>query len=363
MSEVAQPRVGMRRWRRHAAFSFVAILAVATAAACSSSGNGASVGGATSLTVRLNYLPWSMHNYLYAAQDQGYFKAEHLNVNILPGQAGQSIQLVGAGREDIGITDATSFLSAVAQGAPIVAIAMDWPYSPGAIYFEKSSGITTPQSLVGKKVCYDAGSNVHNAILAGLKKVGVHGVNFVTVASNSEIPLILSGKCNAGEGFAIGQPQQLDMEGHPAGTITMRDLGLSLYGNVIFTTRHDLQTKKAALIGFMQAAAKGQMWAYKHIRKATVSTLKFDKAEPLNPDIVDVEAIYQLEYRDNPQFKQRWGHQEASTWQQTISTLKSLGTLTKPIQPTSIFTNQIVDGAPATAQFAQLFHSTKWAGA
>lgn len=325
-------------------------------------GGGAGPSQSTSMAVRLNYLPWAMHNYLYAALDQGYFQAEQLDVEILPGQAGQSVQLVGAGREKIGVTDATAFLSAVEQGAPIVAIAMDWPFSPGAIFFEKSSGIRTAQDLVGKKVCTTTGSNTHASILAGLTHAGItSGIEWATVPTNSSDALVAAGRCDAAEGFAIGQPQTLEVNGHPTAAISVGDLGLKLYGNVIFTNRTTLETEKPALVRFLQAATKGQIWAYEHVTEATMNTLKRNKAEVPEADLLQIQEIYKQQYMSNPEFKDRWGTQSTAQWQETISTLMRMGTLKRAMNPSDIYTNEIVERAEATAQFATLLHTKKWA--
>jgi len=46
-------------------------------------------GAAEPVIFRLNFTPWAMHAQYYAAQQQGFYAAEGLDVEIRPAAAGQ----------------------------------------------------------------------------------------------------------------------------------------------------------------------------------------------------------------------------------------------------------------------------------
>lgn len=331
---------------------------------CSS---GASTGGATkskdapleSLSVRLNFTPWAMHNYLYAALDNGFFKARGLDVKILPAQAGQSLQFVGSGQEEVGVTDASAMLSAVQAGAPLVAIAMDQPVSPGAFFYLADSGIKTPKDLEGKKVCYPTNSNIHASLLAGLqnKNVDINKINFVSIAAGSEVSLVAAGECDVSEGFSYGQPLTLEGQGIKAGTISVDDLGVDLYGVVLFTNKKTLKDEHDKLVRFMEAVSEGQIWAYQNMTAATTATLTHAEGRTVPNEIKKAKLIYK-EYPENKEFSKRWGAMTAQTWKSTIDELVSMGSLDKKLNPSDVFTNSIVDASEATVKFATLFHKS-----
>jgi ABC-type nitrate/sulfonate/bicarbonate transport system substrate-binding protein len=336
---------------------------VLTASACGEAGKTASSGEDTAkdpLTVRLNYTPWGMHNYLYAALDQGYFADEGIKVQTKPAQAGQSLQFVGTGKEEIGITDASAMLAAAHAGAPVVAIAMDHPYSPGAFFFLESSGIETAEDLVGKKVCFPVGSHIHDALVAGLEKQGIdiEKINFVSIAGGSEVSLVASGECDASEGFSYGQPLTLEGEGFEAGHISVSDLGLDLYGVVIFSNPRTIEERPESLTKFLNAVCKGQMWAYEHMNESTAKTLERTEGRTVENEVQKVQLIYD-DYRASPEFDERWGLMSEEGWQSTISALTEMGTLENEIAPSEIFTNEIIEGAEACTEFSTMLNETE----
>lgn len=336
------------------------LIAVSACGGAASSGGDGPGGKLEKLVVRLNYTPWAMHNYLYAALDQGFFKDHGLDVEIKAAQSGQSVQFVGTGKEDIGMTDATTMLSAVAKGAPLVAIAMDQPVSPGAFFYLKKSGITKAKDLEGRSVCTPNGSNFHDALLAGLKRQGVNmdKIKFTSINPGSEVTLLASGKCDVAEGVSYGQPLTLESKGLPADSLSVGDLGVDLYGVVLFANQTKLEKDNDKLTRFMEAVGEGQDWAYKNMKLATKSTLERTEGRTVENEVEKVELIYDT-YRENDEFAERWGNMTAKSWRQNISELKEIGTLEEDVSVDDIFTNQFVDSAESTKKFAALCAAEK----
>lgn len=342
------------------------ILGVAMSASlCLTACGGASqeVSGGNSseeLVVRLNYTPWAMHNYLYAAVDQGYFEDVGLNVEVKPAQPGQSLQFVGTGREEIGITDATAMLSAIEAGAPVEAIAMDHPISPAAFFFLESSGIEDATDLVGKKICYPTGSNAHEALVSGLKKQGIdpQKIEMTSISPGSEVSLVPSGECDASEGFTYGQPLTLEAEGHEAEAISVGELGIDLYGVVIFANKEVVAERGDDLEKFMEALGRAQMWTYKNLPQATRNTLKRTEGRTV-PNEMDKAKIIYGDYRQNDEFNERWGEMTEASWSSTITALTDIGALEGEIDATEVFTNEFVEHTESTARFARLLRNNE----
>ena len=66
------------------------------------------------------------------------------------------LQTVGSGTDDFGISYQPDVLLARAQGVPVVSVAGLVPHPLNSVIALKSSGITRPRDLVGKKVGYPA---------------------------------------------------------------------------------------------------------------------------------------------------------------------------------------------------------------
>ncbi len=72
------------------------------------------------LSVRLDFSPWGVQAAMHLAQNQGWFKAANLDVDIQDGRgSGNTIQLVNAGQVDVGQVQVGLVGSARAKGATI----------------------------------------------------------------------------------------------------------------------------------------------------------------------------------------------------------------------------------------------------
>src|SRR5210317_1258875 len=88
----------------------------------------------------------------YAAKEKDYFKEAGLDVTIKEGLPGiDFIDEVVQGRADYGI-EMSDLVLARAQGKPVVVLAAIFQHSPYVLLTKKSSGITSPQTAVGKSV-------------------------------------------------------------------------------------------------------------------------------------------------------------------------------------------------------------------
>jgi NitT/TauT family transport system substrate-binding protein len=310
------------------------------------------------LTVRLNFTPWAMHAHLYSALNLGYYADENLDVTIEPAQPGQAVQFVGAGKEQIGLTDVTGLLSAAANGAPLVAIALDQPESPGAFFFLDSSGIKTAQDLVGKKLCQPANSNMHAALMAGLENQGIDAskLKVTNIAAGSEVSLVASGECDASEGFTYGQPLTLTAAGHPASSISVGELGLNLYGTVLFTNKDYYDSHQDVLARFLNATARGHEYAYEHMYDAVDDTVKNVEGRTVDVEWPKLELIYN-QYHGSPYFTERWGEMSEDQWASNIKILKDVGAISGDVDASAIFGNGPIENAPEAVTFSKMLQA------
>src|SRR6478672_9940022 len=108
--------------------------------------------GLTKISVILDWYPWSNHTGLYYAQSKGYFKAEGLDVTIHPpSDPADILKVVGAGTDQFGISYQTDVISARAENVPVKSVAAMVQHPLNTIMTLKSSGLTHPKQLEGKK--------------------------------------------------------------------------------------------------------------------------------------------------------------------------------------------------------------------
>src|SRR5262249_4934484 len=122
----------------------------------------------TKVRLQLKWVTQAQFAGYYAARAQGFYKAENLDVPIIPGGPDIVPEQVVAGRgAEFGLDFLPSLLSAREQGVPLVNIGQIFAYSGMRELAFKASGIKTPADLKGRKVAVWFGGNEF-ALLATL---------------------------------------------------------------------------------------------------------------------------------------------------------------------------------------------------
>jgi NitT/TauT family transport system substrate-binding protein len=125
------------------------------------------------VTLQLKWVAQAQFAGYYAAQGEGFYDAECLDITINPG--GPDIvpeQVVAGGQADFGINFVPSLLSAREQGTNLVNIAQVFERSAMREISWKDTGIESPADLAGKKVAVWFGGNEFE-LLATLAKYGI----------------------------------------------------------------------------------------------------------------------------------------------------------------------------------------------
>ncbi len=125
------------------------------------------------VTLQLKWVAQAQFAGYYAAQGEGYYDDECLDVTINPG--GPDIvpeQVVAGGQADFGINFVPSLLSAREQGTNLVNIAQVFERSAMREISWKDMGIESPADLAGKKVAVWFGGNEFE-LLATLAKYDI----------------------------------------------------------------------------------------------------------------------------------------------------------------------------------------------
>src|SRR5216684_7978275 len=172
--------VGAFLWQQRAAGS--------TATTTPSSGTGtqpfhcAVPGGAapqklTTMTLALDWTPNTNHTGIYIALAQGWYRAEGIDLKLLPYSANVSPDvLVSTGKADVGVSSTEGIVADAAIGQPVVSIAAIIQHNTSALVTLASSGLTQPRMLDGKT--YGAFGAPYETAVVGeiIKRDGGRGV-------------------------------------------------------------------------------------------------------------------------------------------------------------------------------------------
>src|SRR5437764_14210437 len=104
--------------------------------------------GADKIKIALNWVPEPEFGGIYAAQTQGAFVKQSLDVAIQPGGAGAPTwQMVASGQADFAVSSADEVVIARARGADVVAIFTIYQTCPQAIMTHASRGFKSIEDV------------------------------------------------------------------------------------------------------------------------------------------------------------------------------------------------------------------------
>jgi NitT/TauT family transport system substrate-binding protein len=288
------------------ALSAAAVGALVLATSCSalsgSSSDSSSSGGSSTpqslekTSINVGAISGSSSAALYIAEDQGFFKAQGLNVKIVTTQNGtQALAQLQGGALDITLASDVSAIKAAIGGAPLKLV-FDGPSTAPHTFVISAlpgSGITKLADLKGKTVGV---SSQNDAIVATLKQslvavnVDPSQVHFVTVPyAQSEQAL----KSKSVDAAATSEPYTTEaaqaLGARPAADIFPAGSAEANIPNAGFiATTKFVQNDPKTLAAFQKAMAKG---AAATTNRQTVEAAIHKHLPKLSQNVLDVMAL------------------------------------------------------------------------
>lgn len=192
------------------------------------------------------------------AIDKGYYAAEGLKVNYLPG--GPNLIPEGsllAGKADIALTTVITTASAVVdKGAGLKIIGTQYQKSPAGFISLASAGIKGPKDLIGKTVAVSTLAS--STVQAFLKINGIAPEQIHIVPYQFNPTPLINGEVDAVVDFVTQLPFLVEKaSGKKVNSFLIYDYGLELYIDLVTVTDTALKTKRADLVKFLRASRKG----------------------------------------------------------------------------------------------------------
>lgn len=245
----------------------------------------------TKVRFTLDWIPGATHGAFLIALQQGYYKAEGLDVTIDRGKgSAEVVRQLAANVYDMGFPDINIVMDFNSknpeQAFPV--LMSGYEQAPAAIIMLKASGITEPKQLSGKKL----GSAPHDStfklfpIFARKLGIDIATVQFEYIDPKLREVLLAQKKVDAIPGQIFNALLELKAKGVPATDVSYfmyKDYGLPLYGNSIAASRQFLKEHPDAVRGFLRATLKGLKDLAKDPEMAVKASLTYEPL--LNPDI------------------------------------------------------------------------------
>jgi NitT/TauT family transport system substrate-binding protein len=229
---------------------------------------------AATVRLQLQWAPQAQFAGYFAADKQGYYKAENLTVTMVPGGPDVVPQVEGSKTDgpEFTISWVPKVLEAREGGSDLVDIAQVFQRSGTLSVSWKASNITTPANFKGKKVgVWDFGNEFE--VTAGALKAGLtQGTDYTKVIQPFDMTLLLSKQIDVAEAMIYNEYAQLLEAKDPEtgqlvqptalNVINWNDQGTAMLQDAIFARASWLSQpgNEDVAIRFLKASFQG--WIY-----------------------------------------------------------------------------------------------------
>jgi ABC-type nitrate/sulfonate/bicarbonate transport system substrate-binding protein len=253
---------------RRAVALLAAVLLLAGTAGCG--GNGAEPGAPKGVTLVLDFVPNAVHSGIYAAQRQGYYRDEGIDLAIRqPGESTDAPKLLAAGRTDFAILDIHDLGIARERGLDVVGT-MPIVQRPLAAVIARGNGpVRRPRDLEGHTVGV-TGLPSDEAVVDS--EVSADGgdparANRVTIGFNA-VSALAAGRVDAATGFWNAEGVALQRQGVPIRIFKVNRYGAPPYPELVLTaSRHTIDGDPDLVDSMVAATRRGYEFVSEHPAK------------------------------------------------------------------------------------------------
>jgi NitT/TauT family transport system substrate-binding protein len=288
--------------------------------------------------------PLSEQTNLFAAQEFGWFAEQGLDFEFIPGAGGgDALKQILAGNADVAFANLEPVLFALEQSTRLRAVWNVYPENVFNVVVPRSSGITRPEDLKGRRVgVYSQASGTRYNLMVILRSVGLResDVEMVAVGVGNFGPLV-EGKVDAMAATDTGL-WAAEAQGLPEHQVFWARDYLNTPTDAFVVTEEVYQTRKDFLQRFFRAYRQGTQWMLDHPDDAAQLAIKYatDGQDPKrNLEIIKLRNASTV----NAGIRQHGlGWFDLDVLRQVGSTFYDLGLLKSRVDVDTAFTNEFV---------------------
>jgi NitT/TauT family transport system substrate-binding protein len=283
---------------------------------------------------------------LLVEEDKGFYRAHGVELGYIPGAGGgDAIRNILSGQADVAFTDPGSFFSALDKGEKLRAIYDIYPQNVFNVVSLKSSNITKPSDLKGKKIgVYSLSSGTRQNLLVLLHQAGL---------TESDVTIVVTGLLN----FAPLLQGQVDataatdtglLVGRRKGVGDVNVMEVGKYLNVssdMFVVREEVyQQKKDMLKRFLAAYRDAAAWMLAKPQEAAqlASKRAIDGTDPaVNLEIIRLRNASSVSPTTQ---KSGLGAFDLASLQKAADAYRKLGIIQRDIKVADVVSQDLLPG-------------------
>lgn len=292
--------------------------------------------GRTKVRFQTDWFPQPEHGGYYQALAQGYYAAEGLDVEILPGGPNAQVMSgVATGRADLGMTNGDDVIVAVARGLPLRIVAAEMQRDAQGVLFHREHPLTSLRDLDGKTVMAGAGSTWLEVVPKKL------GIRFNIQPLVGDLARFMNDPQFIQQCFVTNEPYFATQRGANVGALLIanEELGYEPY-RVMFASQAYLEVNPEVVRKFVRASLRG--WVEYLSGNAEPANALLRKLRPDLPEeffSYSIRALneYQLVLGD-PQRGEKAGQLRPDRIARQIALLQEVGVLDRPVKLEDVVT-------------------------
>jgi NitT/TauT family transport system substrate-binding protein len=294
--------------------------------------------GLVKIRFQTDWYPQPEHGGYYQALAKGFYAAEGLDVEILPGGPNAQVkQQVALGKVEMGMTNGDDVIVAAARGLPIRMVAAEMQRDPQGILFHEEHPLRDLRDLQGRTLM--AGS-VSTWLDVVRKKLGVQ---FNQMPLVGDLARFMGDPTLVQQCFVTNEPYFARQRGARVGAILIASDTYEPY-RVIFTSREYLARHPDLVAKFVRASIKG--WVdYLGGDPEPGNALIRAKRPDLTPEFCAYSIKAMNDYRlvsGDPAKGEFVGQLTAARLQKQIDLLREIGVLDQPVTVADVATFEFI---------------------
>ena len=220
------------------------------------------------VTVQLKWTHQFQFAGYYMALEKGYYRDVNLDVTLRPngysGKFTSPVTAVVSGDAQYGISN-SGLIRDFADGQPVVALAAILQHSAVSWLVLERSDIRNLHDLVGKRLMTVFPLSESVELLAPFIEEGISLDQLQLQPTTFDLKALINGEVDAYDAYVTNEPFELEQKGIPYQLIDPRVYGIDFYGDVLFTSRSELQRHPERVRNFRSASLRGWRYAMEHV--------------------------------------------------------------------------------------------------
>ena len=328
--------------KKYISIALAGALMLTTLSGCSKKEEKSADGG-EKVTVVLDWTPNTNHTGLYTALENGYYKEQGLDVEIVQPPEGGAASLVASGKADFGISyqEEVTYAKTSDDPLPIKAIAAVIQHNSSGFASPKDKNIKTPKDFEGKIYGGWGSESETAAIKAVMEKTGAD-FDKVTIADIGQDDFFTATTNSVDfawiyEGWDVVQAKlkNFDLNFIP---LNQFDKRLDYYTPVIISNETLLNDNPELAKKFMKATTEGYKFAIDNPEEAAKTLVKH--APEIDEELaIESQKFLASKYKDDAP---RWGEMKDEVWNNYTAFLKEYGLINKDLKPEDAYTNEFL---------------------